>query len=267
MTQDGPSGKAVKPPANADAQASTEANATTDADAKPRGKREKNQAIVDAKIRACARAELATAGPVALSMRAIAREAGMASSAIYRYYPTREALLTALIVESYAELAATLEAVTIAPGLHPERLWTLRANALRDWALANPHQFQLIYGTPIPDYQAPPETIPVAERVARCFLQLAPTGPTDPAKPTSPTDPADSTAPAEPAQPVDEKLARQLEPLGGAPAAAILGALSQIIGFISLELAGHFAGTADPADLLWAHVIRTQVRTIGLAAD
>lgn len=213
---------------------------------KAAGKREKNQAIVDSKIRACARDELASVGPVALSMRAIAREAGMASSAIYRYYPTREALLTALIVESYAELANALEAVTIAPGLYPELLWTLRANALRDWALANPHQFQLIYGTPIPDYQAPPETIPMAERVARCFLDLSP---------------------AEPATPVDDELAAQLESLGGAPAAAILGALSQIIGHVSLELAGHFTGTADPADLLWAHVIRTQVRTIGLDAD
>ena len=151
---------------------------------KAAGKREKNQAIVDSKIRACARDELASVGPVALSMRAIAREAGMASSAIYRYYPTREALLTALIVESYAELAAALEAVTIAPGLY-RSCWTLRANALRDWALAT--RTSSPSTAPDPDYRPP--------------------GPSD-----GRAGPAASWTSPRGAGPVDDELAAQLNP-------------------------------------------------------
>lgn len=234
------------------------------------GKRERNQRDTDAKIRACARAELAKAGPVALSMRAIARDAGMVSSAIYRYYPTREALLTALIIESYGELAQVLEeagpATTAegadgdgaAPAGSPGETWARRADALRRWALANPHQFQLIYGTPIPNYQAPPETIPAAARVAGLFLELAP-----------PVPESSGGSPAAPdaESPVEEALAEQLADLGGAAAAPVLASLSQLIGHISLELAGHFTGTADPADHLWTYVVRTQVRNLGPGAD
>ncbi|MFC3849384.1 TetR/AcrR family transcriptional regulator [Corynebacterium hansenii] len=207
------------------------------------GKRELHRRKLEKDIRTIGRKQLAEVGPVALSMRAITRELGMVSSAVYRYYPSKEALITALIEESYGDLAERLEAIG---GEVPAETWRRRADELRAWALASPHDFQLIYGTPIPDYTAPPETIPLAARVAACFLDLAPDAP---------------------AMPVDAALAEQLEPIGGDRAAAPLAAMSQLIGALTLELGGHFTGTADPADLLWTHIVRTQIRMLGLDAD
>lgn len=207
------------------------------------GKREANRRKLEKDIRAIGRKQLAEVGPVALSMRAITRELGMVSSAVYRYYPSKEALITALIEESYADLAARLESIH---GSSPAETWLRRANEMRAWALEFPHDFQLIYGTPIPDYSAPPETIPLAERIARCFLDLAP---------------------ATPASPVEAALAAQLESVGGDRAAPVFAGLSQMIGALTLELGGHFTGTADPADLLWTHLVRTQIRDLGLDAD
>ncbi|MDK8769203.1 TetR/AcrR family transcriptional regulator [Corynebacterium freneyi] len=212
----------------------------TDTEQRPPGKRELHRRKLLKDIRTIGRRQLAEVGPVTLSTRAITRELGMASSAFFRYYPSKEALLTALIEESYGDLAERLEAVD---GPSPAETWLRRANELRRWALESPHDFQLIYGTPIPGYAAPPETIPLAERVARCFLDLAP---------------------ANPASPVEAVLATQLAPIGGDRAAPVLAALSQMIGALTLELGGHFTGTADPADHLWTHVVHTQIRSLGM---
>jgi hypothetical protein len=38
-------------------------------------------------------------------------------------------------------------------------------HAVRDWALANPHEWALIYGSPVPGYQAPRDTVGPAVRV------------------------------------------------------------------------------------------------------
>ena len=51
-------------------------------------------------IKEVARAHLVEKGSAALSLRAVARELGMVSSAVYRYFPSREELLTALIVDA-----------------------------------------------------------------------------------------------------------------------------------------------------------------------
>ncbi|WP_036964133.1 helix-turn-helix domain-containing protein, partial [Promicromonospora kroppenstedtii] len=61
-----------------------------------------------------ARARLTTDGAAALSLRAVARDVEMVSSAVYRYFPSRDALLTALLVESYDELGAAAEAADAA---------------------------------------------------------------------------------------------------------------------------------------------------------
>lgn len=181
------------------------------------GVREENRERVETAIRAAAREQIRTVGGGALSMRAIAREVGLVSSAIYRYHPTREALLTALIIESYGSLGDALSAT---------HGWSEAAHALRGWAVARPHEFQLIYGTPIPGYVAPPETIPLAARVAAPFL--AATG----------------------VQAVDH------------PAAApVLAALAELIGLITLELGGHLVGVTDPAEL-YAFAVDAQVERL-----
>ncbi|QGF22957.1 TetR/AcrR family transcriptional regulator [Raineyella fluvialis] len=176
------------------------------------GVRDEARAETMARIMAAAREQIATVGGAGLSMRAVAREVGLVSSAVYRYFPTRDALLTALIIESYERLGAHLAAL-------PPR-WRERAAGFRDWARKHPFEFQLIYGTPIPDYRAPEETIPAAATAIAPFLALA--------------DVADA---------VPE--------------------LAQLVGFIGLELAGHFVGSEPPAEELFDRTLERQMATLG----
>lgn len=203
------------------------------------GKRDDNRSDVTARIVTAARAEIQAKGGVGLSMRAVAREVGMASSAVYRYFPTREALITAMITESYGHLDEALQS---------ETTWAALASALRRWARANKHEFQLIYGTPIPGYVAPAETVPAAERVARHFLQTVGHREVDA------FDDANLGSQMAP-------LTRDATPSG---AAAVLAELAALVGFVSLEISGHFVGTADPADFLFAALVRRQEVTLGV---
>lgn len=209
------------------------------------GIRDDARRATTAAILLAARREIAKHGGGGLSMRRVAREVDLVSSAVYRYFPSREALLTAMILESYEHLADALAEA------EPGR-WASTARALRAWATANPHEFQLIYGTPVPGYVAPPETVPAAARVAAPFLAAG--------------------AGHEVAEFTDAALRSQMREVvdatpGANPAgaAAVLAELAALVGFVGLELAGHFVGTAEPADALFEAVIRRQERTLGLA--
>jgi AcrR family transcriptional regulator len=115
-------------------------------------------------IKLVARRHLATDG-ANLSLRAVARDMGMASSAVYRYFASRDELLTALIIDAYDSVGAHAEeAENREKGSYVDRLLAA-ANAVREWALANPHEWALIYGSPVPGYQAPTDTVGPATRV------------------------------------------------------------------------------------------------------
>lgn len=133
----------------------------------PRTARDWARVRLTEQILAAARTQLATEGASALSLRAIARELGMSSSAIYRYFPSRDELLTTLIIEAYNGVGAAAEAAE-APIDRQDLAGRMRAacNAVRDWALANPHMYALIYGSPVPGYQAPRDTVGPASRVS-----------------------------------------------------------------------------------------------------
>jgi AcrR family transcriptional regulator len=123
-------------------------------------------------IKAEARRQLAEQGPGAVSLRAIARELGTASSALFRYFPSQHDLITALVVDAYDSLADTLTAAVAAqpPADHAGR-WLAICRAYRRWALADTAGFALIHGTPLPGYQAPAEiTGPPAGRSLRVAL-------------------------------------------------------------------------------------------------
>lgn len=212
------------------------------------GVREAGRARTTAAILAAARQEIAQRGGGGLSMRAVAREVGLVSSAVYRYFPTREALLTAMIVESYGNLAAALGRV--GEGL-PEQRWRALGRALRTWGRASPHEFQLIYGTPVPGYAAPPETVPAAALVAQSFLEVG----------------ARRRVGAYDDRVLARQMATALELVPGADpsgAAAVLAELAALVGLVGLELSGHFVGTADPADRLYAALLDRQVATLAL---
>lgn len=203
-----------------------------------------------AAIMAAARAEVAERGGGGLSMRSVARAVGLVSSAVYRYFPSREALLTAMIIEGYGHLDEALDRV---PESRSDRRWVALGEALRAWARASPLEYQLIYGTPIPGYAAPPETVTAAAAVARPFVAAGAGSPVpgflDPVLADQMTAVRDLVPGADPAG-----------------AAAVLAELAALVGFVSLELAGHFVGTADPADRLYAALLERQVDTLGLRA-
>ena len=118
-----------------------------------------------AEIKTAARAHLATDG-ANLSLRAVARDMGMVSSAIYRYFASRDELLTALIVDAYNALGAAVEAADAAVSDRGQlrARWLSATRAVRRWALANPAEYALVYGSPVPGYAAPPDTIAAAAR-------------------------------------------------------------------------------------------------------
>jgi AcrR family transcriptional regulator len=124
-------------------------------------------------ILAAARAQLAAVGPGELSLRAVARDLGMASSAVYRYFPSRDHLITALLVEYYDESGAAVEAAEAAvPRSKLRKRWLAASGALRQWALANLFEYALLYGSPVPGYAAPEDTVVPALRVPQVLLGL-----------------------------------------------------------------------------------------------
>jgi AcrR family transcriptional regulator len=189
-----------------------------------------------------ARRHLADAGAAGLSLRAVARDVGMVSSAVYRYFPSRDHLLTALIVDAYDGLGATVETATAAvrPG-DLARRWTTIARTIRSWALAHPHEYALIYGSPVPGYRAPRDTIGPATRVANVLVQLL-------------VDAAETGALRE--APLHGPIPRSVRPdltrlhatFATVPDAVIVRALtawSALFGLVSFELFGQFHDVID----------------------
>jgi AcrR family transcriptional regulator len=132
----------------------------------PRTRNEVSYEAVLEAIKATARQQMAAEGTAGLSLRAIARELNITAPALYRYYPSRDDLITALIFDAYNAHADAMAQAdgTVPQEYYGERLWAVLA-AYRAWALQHPTDFQLIYGNPIPGYEAPVEvTLPAARR-------------------------------------------------------------------------------------------------------
>jgi AcrR family transcriptional regulator len=121
-------------------------------------------------IKGAARRRLAIDGPD-LALRAVARDLGIVPSALYRYFGSRDALLTALITDAYDELGAAAEAAE-APVERADLRgrWMALCRAVRVWALANPSEYTLLYGSPVPGYTAPADTTPPASRVVVALI-------------------------------------------------------------------------------------------------
>src|SRR3954469_2256357 len=123
--------------------------------------RAENRVEITRTIQATARRPLAEVGPAALSLRAIARDVGMVSSAVYRYFPSRDELLTALIVQAYDELGDAVERADTPAADRDDLAGRVGAlcPAIHDGARANPHEYALVYGSPVPGYAAPDTTV------------------------------------------------------------------------------------------------------------
>jgi AcrR family transcriptional regulator len=116
-------------------------------------------------IKAVARRHLAAEG-ANLSLRAVARDMGMVSSALYRYFASRDDLLTALILDGYNSLGEAAEAAdaTVTDRAQLRARWLSATRAVREWALSNPAEYALLYGSPVPGYAAPQDTVAAAAR-------------------------------------------------------------------------------------------------------
>ncbi|HTN81198.1 MAG TPA: TetR/AcrR family transcriptional regulator [Acidimicrobiales bacterium] len=137
--------------------------------------RARARAEITEEIKRVARRHLAEHG-TDLSLRAVARDLGMASSAVYRYFPSRDDLLTALIVDTYDAVGETAEQAVEAAAAGVAAQWLAMASAIRGWALAQPHDYALVYGSPVPGYQAPQATIAPASRVGYLALRIVADG-------------------------------------------------------------------------------------------
>jgi AcrR family transcriptional regulator len=254
--------------------------------------RERARAELTREIKDEARRQLAGVGADGLSLRAVARELGMVSSALYRYFPSRDDLLTALIVDAYEALATAAESAD-RPGEEPRRRLRAVCTAVRAWARANPHEYALIYGSPVPGYSAPRITVESAARIPLALLQIVRAGwaagalpppQQSPQKPQQQSPPQQQQSPPQkpPQQPpqspppsstsLSPVLAAQMRAVADRfapelPEHALAGALlawTQLFGLISFELFGQLVGSADPSDDLFAYAVERMADQIGL---
>ncbi len=228
--------------------------------------RERVREEMTAEILAASRAHLAREGAAALSLRSIARDLEMAPSALYRYFDGRDALLSALILDSYEALAAEAErAASQARGRGGGRSdaerWLFVPRALRAWAVAHPHEWGLIFGTPVPGYEAPEDTVEPYARVAAAL-----------ALPVSEASEAGRLKMDDRPRRVSPELREAVAPVAdgffiGMPVEKVVLALqawTTIVGIISLEVFGHWRNTVlDPGQFFEA-TMRHLADTIGL---
>ncbi|MFF7010310.1 TetR/AcrR family transcriptional regulator [Streptomyces fimicarius] len=200
--------------------------------------RERYRAQVRTEIKQHAWEQIATAGASALSLNAIAKRMGVSGPALYRYYAGRDELITELIRDAYRSLA---DAVHAAAGTGADLAGL--AHVLRDWALADPQRYFLIYGTPVPGYHAPEEITGISQEIMADLLTACA-----------------ALEPEAPATPFAAHLAGHRDWAGDhpAPPEALHRALAfwtRLHGVLSLELAGHFTGMGfDPAQLFRAEL-------------
>jgi AcrR family transcriptional regulator len=141
------------------------------------GKRQESRERIEREIIAIGRRHLVTEGAAGLSVRAIARELGMVSSAVYRYVASRDDLLTLLLIDAYTELADAVDrARRSTTGSWTEQALA-SARAARQWAVDQPACWALLYGSPVPGYHAPAElTVGPGTRVVGALFAAVASG-------------------------------------------------------------------------------------------
>ncbi|GAA3536075.1 TetR/AcrR family transcriptional regulator [Aeromicrobium panaciterrae] len=220
--------------------------------------RQRAREEITEEILAAARARLTSHGPGELSLRAVARDVGMVSSAVYRYFSSRDDLLTALLIEGYDALG---EAVELADRSVEDRTdihqrWLAACRAIRTWSIEHPGDYALLYGSPVPGYAAPQDTVGPATRVVIVLISIA--GDAHRAGAASPLPP--SAAPAE----AGSTVAAAMEfveahddlkgPLDPEIAVRTLMAWTTIFGTVSFELFGHLVGSVSDYDAYFDQV-------------
>ena len=217
------------------------------------GKRQETREKIETQIIELGRRHL-TEGAAGLSLRAISRDLGMVSSAVYRYVASRDDLLTLLLVDAYSELADAVDLAGVAAGSWRDQLLAM-AHAARRWAVDQPARWALLYGSPVPGYQAPRErTVGPGTRVVGTLFNAIAAG-------IAAGDiPQSTVAAAQPLSSDFERVRQEFEFTGDDSAVAKCFLLwAGLVGAISLEVFGQYG-----ADTLTepGAVFDTQVRLL-----
>jgi AcrR family transcriptional regulator len=221
--------------------------------------RERYRAQVRSEVKQAALRQIADSGPAGLSVSAIGKELGVSGPALYRYFASRDDLLTELVIDAYHDLAGALRAAADqaarslagqtagqAAGPKPRARFEAVARAYRSWALAQPHRYRLLFGPPLPGYDAHAQRLVNASQAAMNQLLGALRELGD-----------------GPAAPPPEPLASQLtawtqaQDPGIDPATALRAVLiwSRLHGLVSLEIAGNFTSMGiDPGQIFEAQL-------------
>jgi AcrR family transcriptional regulator len=229
----------------------------------PRTARERVREEMTAEILAVAGAHVARDGAAAISLRSIARDLGMAPSAIYRYFDGRDALLSALILSAYGALADEAERAADEAERETDQAgrWLAVPRAMRLWALEHPHEWGLIFGTPVPGYHAPEDTIEPYTRMAAALV-----------RPLLAAHEEGTFHRDEQRRPITDELRAAVAPvtegllpgMAGETVVLLLQAFTAIIGAISLEVFGHWRNTVLEPGLLFDATVSRAGENIGL---
>jgi AcrR family transcriptional regulator len=212
-------------------------------------------------IKQTARRHLAAEGAPNLSLRAVAREVGLVSSAIYRYYPSRDDLLTALILDAYNALGDAVEQADagVERSDIPGR-FDAACQAVRTWALANPHEYALTYGSPVPGYAAPMDTVGPANRPVVVLMRIV----------------SDGVSAGVIRRPVADWLPlsvhTEVERIGiammpGIPVTILargMVAWTELFGAVSFEVFGRLRNVFEDTEAWFGHQVLTMARLVGV---
>ncbi len=194
----------------------------------PGGPRARYREQVRAEVRTHGWSQIAEAGASALSLKAIAARMGMTAPALYRYFASRDDLLTELILSAFLDLAETVEAAAAGTDEPTSQIRAIAA-VIRRWAVAAPQRYLLLYGTPVPGYAAPAEATDLARRIfaplQSAFAARLGTG---------------------------SRAKRQRQGFD-----LTVRLWTRMQGVLSLELAGHFDTMPVDAEALFAHEVES----------
>lgn len=212
-------------------------------------------------IKDTARQHLAADGPN-LSLRAVARDLGVVSSAVYRYFASRDELLTALILDGYTSMADSIESAESAVARRDlAGRWLALGRAARNWSLENPHEYALLYGSPVPGYAAPEDTIEPATRPVTLAMAIL-------------RDGVQRGVLDVPADRLPRAVRADCERIAGADGfvgvpptlmARAFTAWAQLFGTISFELFGRLTNAVTDYDAYFEHQLRVMSRHLGLS--
>ena len=216
-------------------------------------------------IKSTARRQMAESGTTAVSLNAIARAMEISTPGLYRYFASRDDLVTALIADTYNDLADALEAAAIKiPGeAYYERMMAT-VLAYREWALAHRVDFTLIYGNPIPGYHAPVEvTTPAAQRGFAAILRIL-----------TEADQAGALRPAAEYRQLPPELRPAFQPIDGQPAPTVpetvlyfgLVGWTRIHGMLMLELFNHIQPLMNNTTAFYQYEMKNLLNSVGLQA-